>query len=902
MAKKKISFEGLIESGTPQQLKAFLQILADMQKQFEDILAVSVEMQKNPPLKTSADIKKLAGAIDEQNKAVEGLTKTEQQQAKLMQRLAELRKGELDDVIALREQIKEESKQAREQAKERLGLVNAYQQESKRLNELRKRYKDLAVQNKENTKEGRELRKEIVKLDGRLKDIDKSVGQSQRRVGEYERAWKDLTSQIKQFATIGFVFKLIEGFASAFQQNSRTAGEFQKILGLVTVSLRVFVSRIADAIPQFKAFFTDIGNGFKAFFKELQLGFLEAGSLFTDNSAKIAELKAEIENLNKSRFDGEAFANAFKGIGDEIAETIEKNNKFIDSQLRLRKVNAQLLEQQADLVEEIAKLEIASGDNTLSLEERRIATEQLIVVQSQFNDLQIKIAENERRLAQQALSVNKDSIEAREQLAQAELALAEARAQAQTDLENGLKEARDIESDDIERNLDFIIDVADRRKTINERIIADETVSFDTRRKLLEENQRITDKLFADATAELQKIATETIDFNDLLREEDDKTIAERLKNAGLNDRLVGRGLELIREQITFNQDLAESERDLTRDRQESDRVKADSILIEDALNKASEKGVDLQSVLIGLEQKRLQLEIDNLQLRLASAEKGSAERIQIEQELNEKLLEQQKARIAKQNKADEDRLAKQKELTETAVDIAQGLFDRQFEAQSENINAEITANENRQARLRRLAEQGNQDAEQNLARDEQRRAELEQKRARQAQRQKILELGLATVQAYSNKLGDGEENALGSTIADTTALLAFVNSLPAFWDGAERVSDSLTPQMSGRDGHIIRVDGGERVMTVAQNSMIPKGMSNWELATLAQLSTMPRQTTTTAVLDDSNIVNAVKGVQKAVDNKPNYRFEYDRVANAVADAWENKSRMQRRSRKNRPF
>ena len=46
-------------------------------------------------------------------------------------------------------------------------------------------------------------------------------------------------------------------------------------------------------------------------------------------------------------------------------------------------------------------------------------------------------------------------------------------------------------SDEYERNLDILIDGADNIKTVNERLFADETLSNEKRKKLLEENRKL---------------------------------------------------------------------------------------------------------------------------------------------------------------------------------------------------------------------------------------------------------------------------------------------------------------------------------------------------------------------------------------------------------------------------
>ena len=70
--------------------------------------------------------------------------------------------------------------------------AGAYRELSAQLIKTRNQYKDLAAAGKENTKEAKELLVVVGQLDGRLKKIDKTVGQHQRNVGNYSSALSGL--------------------------------------------------------------------------------------------------------------------------------------------------------------------------------------------------------------------------------------------------------------------------------------------------------------------------------------------------------------------------------------------------------------------------------------------------------------------------------------------------------------------------------------------------------------------------------------------------------------------------------------------------------------------------------------------------------------------------------------
>lgn len=269
-----------------------------------------------------------------------------------------------------------------------------------------------------------------------------------------------------------------------------------------------------------------------------------------------------------------------------------------------------------------------------------------------------------------------------------------------------------------------------------------------------------------------------------------------------------------------------------------------------------------------------------------------------------EEKLSQLRLDLAK-NEADqlaelqEKQLEKLKEATEAVLSIVGDAISKAFEKRISEIDKEISAEEKRADRLRELAAQGNEDAQNNLAVTQKRQAELALQRERQLQKQKQSELALAAVETYSSKVTSGDKNPLASTIADVALLQAFVASLPAFYEGSERVGDDLNPTMSGKDGHLIRVDGDERILNPAQSKLIPKDMSNMQLAMLASNA----QKTTTINGGNGNnaaLISEIKDLKRITESKPVYMGrDYDSNRKAITDTIASKGKLERRHRKN---
>jgi len=149
-------------------------------------------------IKTAKDMKKISSAkggqsakgIQNLNKALSESTKQKQaaitidkQKAALDVKLKALNSDRIQQNEELKLQISQQAKANKNLAKEKLGLVGAYEKESKLLIKLRKELKDLVLTEGEGSKKTKDLAKQVAKLDSKLKKADAAAGQFQRNVG-----------------------------------------------------------------------------------------------------------------------------------------------------------------------------------------------------------------------------------------------------------------------------------------------------------------------------------------------------------------------------------------------------------------------------------------------------------------------------------------------------------------------------------------------------------------------------------------------------------------------------------------------------------------------------------------------------------------------------------------------
>lgn len=176
---------------TKQSTEKFTGATEDQESELEKL-----EKQLEKLIKANKELQETDGQLAEQKKQAVKIAKDE---AKLRKKLIELTDDQSVANEELKIEIQQQRKVVKEQAKANKGLTGEYDKQSRQLNELRKQYKNLAVSGKENTDEAKKLLVQVSALDEKLKDVDKSVGQTQRSVGNYKEQVKEALEETGAF-------------------------------------------------------------------------------------------------------------------------------------------------------------------------------------------------------------------------------------------------------------------------------------------------------------------------------------------------------------------------------------------------------------------------------------------------------------------------------------------------------------------------------------------------------------------------------------------------------------------------------------------------------------------------------------------------------------------------------
>ncbi len=755
-------------------------------QQFENLTASQKE---------NADIiDKLTKEKEELTDAAKELIKIQQQNVKLQDRLNGLDTESAKKQAEVKLAIQERNKELKEQAKESAGLITQYDKESKRLETLRKAYKGVAAQFGVNSNEAKELIDEVTELDKKLKDIDESAGQSQRKVGSYADALRDAggasSIAVDGVRSLGASFKallanpvvlvislIVAGLVALFNQFKKTSfgaellakggalidGILSSLVGIVD-KLRIGLQSVFEdplgALEDLgKAILTNIVNRFQAIPKLLQLAGKSFKQLIDRDFKGLTESAKEAGQAFiqlQTGLDETQQANLAKGFSNLTKEVSDNVKAFValeEARQRVRKENRQLELSVENLITQEEKLLSIRDDATKSFAEREAAQELSAQKQEQRFSQQLQISKNNLDLINEEVRLRKANGEAIQDLLDEQLETYKSFIQAEREftlaVRENEKERDQLKQDRLERDLDILIDGFDNQKTINERVIADERKLLADRRRIFENTRKLSDDSFAKQIETIQQFTGVAINANDLIAESDAVTLNQKIRALGLSEIIEGRLLEVVRERRIVAQDLADIERDLAdAENERALRLREVTQADLDRFVARKELEADFSRFSFTSINERVQAEINS-------------ERFKAETLLqDETLLAEEKARIRKDS---EDKIT---EIQRKGFEDRQALIEQEVEQffafanELGNLFGALSARRSMQEdeRLERLEEQKQQEltAAEGNAREQQaierrfdrEKEKIEREQARRARRLALFQKGLAVSQS----------------------------------------------------------------------------------------------------------------------------------------------------------
>ena len=446
-------------------------------------------------------------------------------------------KDRCEEIAAVQQKVSNAINAGSKAGKSAEGSYNAL---AKQMAELKKQFK---ATNDEAEREA--LAKQIVGINDQLKEMDSSIGNYQRNVGNYETAFTTgltkITDQIKALnnpletakegvgnlntafkaiiknpigAVIAALVAVIGALKKGFDQSEEASNKLKKGLAAlepITNAISNIFTKLANVV----------GSIAEKAIPALVKGVSTAG-------LKIAEL------LNKIGIVSDEKLNSFRKTIDAQKEMVDQTTGLTERERKLqeKKRNAEI--QQAKIELEISQLRAKAADKeNNTAEERQKLIEAVIAKERYLNNLRLSIAEEEFNIMKERASLTDNDSKANDELAASEANLYKVRKEyydKERELTSQLNEAKNAEATETKKANDEIIKsneevnkqrekdlktieeinqrISDSHLTSSERDINTLTKKYEEEKALLEKYNEDTTRLTAEYEANIAKIKT----------------------------------------------------------------------------------------------------------------------------------------------------------------------------------------------------------------------------------------------------------------------------------------------------------------------------------------------------------------------------------------------------------
>lgn len=214
-----------------------------------------------------------------------------------------------------------------------------------------------------------------------------------------------------------------------------------------------------------------------------------------------------------------------------------------------------------------------------------------------------------------------------------------------------------------------------------------------------------------------------------------------------------------------------------------------------------------------------------------------------------------------------------------------------QSERRLDKLNQNLDKVKEKQSVLTQLAVNGNIEATQSLALNEKEQARIQKNIEKEQRRIEMLKLAQSVYSTYASYASNPEiKNPLSKTVTDMTVLSQFVKTLPTFYKGTETdVKTALgNPDLQGKDGYIVRVDGSEKILN-PKLSQMTGNMTTYEIAKLAEdhrLGKLIKSGDGAIQINNKYetelLISKLDSLEKAITNKPEMNVEVGEILGGV--------------------
>jgi hypothetical protein len=893
-AENRIGFEDIFKDDifTPvrQAGEALSKVLDEIEKRLKELQKQTIAAARGAEQNANG-MRQVAKAITEVKANSDALAKIQQQRIRLEEKLKALENDVAKETEKLKFRIRDVTAEykrraaaetAAERAAQAMALVNnqvkaSYADLSNALNDLREKYKDLVVQGEANTEEAAKLRDAIVQLDRKLKEIDFSVGQFQRNVGNYAQSFKEALTDFFRGAGpagqavlgLGFAAQRagdafraagggVKGFVRAVVEGGRALRGVGLLLILEAISKLASLGKGLEALEKAKERLDSLKEEIRLNEQlaaiKLRLDAQEATSLEAlRERERLLEQQAQLElqliAQERVRVEREAakikeelqeiedsfFVKFFRGLGQALGAFIRGIGQVVKAIGELAGAfRAELGERIKGFAENIgfAATEVERFFSNIQAGNAAELTEKLADAEGRLSELRIKEAEVTAKLRKEQEELAKQ----REELIQSTLdslnveveaiqtqreALKTEYAKRISDLEKAYGEAKKV----LEGNEAALLEA---QKRYLASLSALEAEFARKEAEILAENAQRLAKIRSDLQQDALISEIEAIrERYDALIEEvkkraaeletDETELIQRLEEAKTRA-IIAAQLKSADAEIKFREELAKARLETERKNfttEEGFAQYRERRLLEIQLEAAKERLKVLGELYRVTGEKQLELEIAQTEALIA--------------QLNAKLKGLSQAGLDQQKQIIKEYLQ--------ALDALADAFGSYLQRVEERALAGLERQRNvlgrRIAVFEGLAKEGALAASESIAALEAQEAQLIQRQEQLKMRAQRREFALAAVKTYIQLLERGAPNALAQTIRDITLLMQLISKLPPFYQGTEYVREGVRIPNAIRDALIVRVHEGERIVPAHINKQL-RGVKNEDLPKLA--------------------------------------------------------------------
>jgi len=232
------------------------------------------------------------------------------------------------------------------------------------------------------------------------------------------------------------------------------------------------------------------------------------------------------------------------------------------------------------------------------------------------------------------------------------------------------------------------------------------------------------------------------------------------------------------------------------------------------------------------------------------------------------------------------DNAKKTAKSVDEIVKASADFFVQQSQKKIEQINKEVNKAQEQYDYFKQLASDGNLDAKDSLAEQQKIINEANKKKLQEEKRQQRIRMAESVFNTYSSKVESNSPNPLAETIRDTTLLMQFINSIPAFYDGTEDTG-ATGKGVDGRGGFHAVLHPNERVLPKSLNQQIGD-LSNEELTRLAvdykNGRVIEGASQTSSAMDLAILVNELSDIKRTIENKPETNIELGQITQSMME------------------